>query len=70
MFLLELLELGVQLVVPRVQDEDLETKGRRGDAEVRQRDEARPDHLCCLFLFSLLMLFRACVPVCAFAQVV
>ena len=52
-FVLELLERGVQLVVPRVQDENLETEGRRGDGEVRQRDEARDNHLGFCFLFVL-----------------
>lgn len=42
-FLLQPLEFGVQLVVPRVQDEDLEAQGRGGDGKVGQGDAARKD---------------------------
>jgi len=37
-FLFQSLEFIVQLVVPRVQDEDLESQRRRRDDEVGQRD--------------------------------
>jgi len=40
MLRLEILKVMLELVVPRVQDKDLKPKGRGGDAEVGQRDEA------------------------------
>lgn len=44
-FGLERLEFVVELVVPRVEDEDLEGQGRGGDAEVGEGDEAGEYHL-------------------------
>lgn len=44
-FDLEGLEFVVELVVPRVEDEDLEGQGGGGDAEVGEGDEAGEDHL-------------------------
>jgi hypothetical protein len=41
MLILESLEFVVELVVPGVQDEDLECKGGGGDREVDERDSAR-----------------------------
>lgn len=43
-FLLERVEVVLELVVPGVEDEDLEAEGRRGDGEVGQRDEAGDPH--------------------------
>lgn len=42
--LLEVLKVLRQLLVPRVQDEDLEAERRGGDEEVGQRDGARHPH--------------------------
>ena len=47
MLVLELLKAGVELLVPRVQDEDLEAQRRGGDDEVGQGDEAGDErHVC------------------------
>lgn len=45
MLLLKFLERLVELVVPWVQDEDLEAKCGRGDGEVRQGNETCDNHL-------------------------
>lgn len=37
-------ELVIELIMPRVKDEDLESEGRGGDSEVDKGDSARDDH--------------------------
>lgn len=50
--LLERIEVILELVVPGVEDEDLETEGRGGDGEVGQRDKAGDPHFvnCRVFI--------------------
>lgn len=45
MLLLERVEVVLELVVPGVEDEDLEAEGRGGDCEVGQRDKTGDPHL-------------------------
>ncbi len=44
MLLLQFLEIMLELMVPGVEDEDLEAQGGRRDAEVCQRYDTRDSH--------------------------
>lgn len=44
--LLQRLEVIVELLVPRVQDEDLEAQRRGANSEVGERETTRDQHLC------------------------
>ena len=44
--LLQLLEVVVELLVPRVQNEDLEAQRRGTNGEVGERETTRDQHLC------------------------
>jgi hypothetical protein len=43
-FVLKVVEVGLQLVMPGVQDEHLEAQRRTGDGEVGKGDESRDPH--------------------------
>lgn len=44
MFVLQCAEIILELVVPRIQDENLESQGRGGHGKIGHRDKARDSH--------------------------